>query len=87
MKLINTPISMISYMDEKGEIQPIKFKIIKNNGSSQIIKINSIDNKETLNICGIKSNLFTCEVLVNEVIKKCKIKYDLIDCKWTLYQI
>ncbi len=87
MKLLNTPISMISCMNEIGEIQPIKFKIITNSGSSQVIKINSIDNKETINICGIKSNIFTCEILINKIIKKCKIKYDPIYCKWTLYQI
>jgi len=42
MKVVAKPIEMVAWTDTKGNINPIKFKLIKEDESSSVVKIDKV---------------------------------------------
>jgi hypothetical protein len=86
MKVIVKPIEMISYTEENGKIHPVKFKL-ETNGENQVYKVHKIYTTELNKMAGNKIYKFTCEIVVNNNIKLCELRYELDSCKWVLFKI
>lgn len=87
MKTLVKSIEMISWTEENGKIHPIKFKLVGNNGEIHIYKIKKIYTTEFEKLAGNKTYKFTCEIVINNAIKICELRYELDSCKWTLFKI
>lgn len=87
MKVIVRPIEMISHTEEDGKIHPLKFKLEANNGENQVYKVHKIYTTELDKIAGNKVYKFTCEIIINNIVKLCELRYELDSCKWVLFKI
>lgn len=87
MKVVAKQIEMIAWTDEKGNINPIRFKITKEDGSNSVVKIDKVISKETEKLAGNLMLVFKCQSVVNGADKLYEIKYELSTCRWILFKI
>ncbi|MEG0577885.1 MAG: hypothetical protein RR500_08505 [Bacilli bacterium] len=79
------PIQVIAWFDDKGKINPIKFKLETEEEETKVIYINKILNSELEKLSGTPMWKFTCNSLIDGIEKNYKIKYDLLSSKWILF--
>lgn len=87
MKVLAKPIDMICWVDEKGNMNPIKFRITTQTEEKEVYKILRVYRCDNERIAGNKIRKYTCEIRVNDTIKLCEIRYELDSCKWMLFKI
>lgn len=87
MKVLALPIEMVSYTDNKGDINPIRFRLQIDNEPMQVIKIDKVIVKNTEKFAGNIMIVYRCQSLIDDATKLFEIKYELATCKWILYKI
>ena len=87
MKVVAKPIEMISWTDLNGNMNPIRFKITKDDESSSVVKINKVISRDKEKLAGNIMLVFKCQSVINEIERLYEIKYELSTCKWMLFKI
>ena len=87
MKVVAKPIEMISWTDLNGNMNPIRFKITKEDESSSVVKINKVISMDKEKLAGNIMLVFKCQSVINETERLYEIKYELSTCKWMLFKI
>jgi hypothetical protein len=87
MKILAKPIEVISYTDNNGNLRPLRFRIIKEDETLEVIRIDRIIRKITERIAGNYMHAFTCQSIINNSEKVYELKYELDTCKWILFKI
>jgi hypothetical protein len=87
MKIVARPIEVVSYTDDKGAIRPIRFRMQVDDEPMQVIKVDKILVKDTEKLAGNIMFVYKCQSLIDDVMKRFEIKYELSTCKWMLYKI
>ena len=87
MKVVAKPIEVISVTDTKGNIRPLRFKIINEDESESVIKIDRVICVEREKLAGNQMLVFKCQSVINEVETPYEIKYELSSFKWMLFKI
>jgi hypothetical protein len=87
MKVIAKPIQVVAWFNEKGSINPVRFKLCNEDEKNITIKINKIlfTNKE--NLAGNKMIVYKCQSIINGIEKLYELKYEINSCKWMLFKI
>ena len=78
---------MVYYTDNKGSINPIRFRMQVEDEPMQVVKIDKIIVKETEKLAGNIMIVFKCQSLIDNVIKLFELRYEISTCKWILYKI
>lgn len=88
MKLLNKPIEVAAYLDSAGIIKPVRFRSVNEDGSSTLfnIKRSIRRDKEKLSE-NTYMYTFTCEVIVDEKVVLCDLKYNLQTKEWILFRM
>lgn len=87
MKIISKSIDMVAWFNVKGEPNPIKFRIEKEDESFSVIKIDKVLLRKTEKFAGNIMYIFQCKSIINDEEKMYEIKYELSTCKWILWKI
>ena len=87
MKVLALPIEMLSYTDNKGDINPIRFRLQLDKEPMQVIKIDKVVVKGVKNFAGNNTILYTCQSLIDDATELFEIRYEIATCKWILYEI
>lgn len=87
MKVMNHPIEVISYTDDKGGIRPIRFRLQLGDEPLKVIKIDRIIQKQVEKLAGNSMLLFRCQSFDGDAERLFEIKYELGTCKWFLYKM
>lgn len=87
MKVLALPIEMISYTNNKGDINPIRFRLQVENEPMQVIKIDKVIVKGVEKFAGNIMIVYKCQSLIDDATKLFEIKYEVATCKWVLYKI
>lgn len=87
MKVIAKYIEVISHTDIKGNIRPLRFKIINEDKSESIIKIDRVTCMEKEKLAGNLMLVFKCQSVIDGMETPYEIKYELSSCKWMLFKI
>lgn len=87
MKTLAKCIEMISWTEEDGKIHPLRFKLDGNNGEKQTYKVQRVYTSELERLAGNKTYKFVCEIVVNNTLKLCELRYELDTCRWILFKI
>lgn len=87
MKVFAQPIEMISWTEESGKIHPLKFKVSFDKEMAQVCPVIKLYHFELDKLAGNKLYKFTCEIVLNNQIRLCEIRYELDTCLWTLFKI
>ena len=87
MKVLALPIEMVSYTDNKGDINPIRFRLQIDNEPMQVIKIDKVIVKETEKLAGNIMIIYKCQSLIDDVLKLFEIRYEIATCKWIIFKL
>lgn len=82
MRTYARPIDVIADFKENGEINPIKFRVARKDGSQAVVNIDKIIDRKFEKIAGVKTILFKC--IASE--KPCELKFWQENCKWQLFR-
>ena len=87
MKVVAKPIEVISVMDTKGNITPLRLRIQRDDESLQVIKVDKVITRSKEKLAGKLMIVFTCQSLVADIEKRYELKYELETCLWILFKI
>lgn len=87
MKVVTKPIEVISVMDTKGIITPLRLRIVRDDESLQVIKVDKVITRTQEKFAGKHMIVFDCQSLIGNVEKRYELKYELKTCKWMLFKI
>ena len=88
MKIVAKPIKTMVVFEYEGKTPiPYKFKLQRDDGSEQLIKIDKRIDSYRQKIAGIETVIYECQSVIDGIEKSYKLKYILSDCKWQLYAI
>ena len=66
---------------------PIRFRIISEDGSNIVIKVEKVIYKDREKLAGNETIEFHCQSVIKEGHRLYEIKYELRTCKWILLKI
>ena len=84
MNRIAKTVEMVAWFDDKGKINPVKFRV-EADEDTKVIKINRVLNREYERIAGNPMWKFTCSSIIDGIESNYNLKYDLMNCKWLLF--
>ncbi|HEY5588450.1 MAG TPA: hypothetical protein VIK86_05775 [Candidatus Paceibacterota bacterium] len=87
MKIVAKEIEMISWTDTKGVITPLRLRIVREDESLQVIKVDKVITRTQEKFAGNLMIVFNCQSLVGNVEKRYELKYEISTCKWMLFKI
>lgn len=87
MKIVAKAIEVVSWTDIKGNINPVRFKITKEDGSNSVVKIDKVITVDKEKLAGNHMLVFKCQSVINGAEKPYEIKYELATCRWVLFKI
>ena len=87
MKVVAKPIEMVAWTDSKGNVNPVRFKITKEDETSSVVKIDKVISVDKEKLAGNNMLVFKCQSTVNGADKLYEIKYELSSCRWILFKI
>jgi hypothetical protein len=87
VKIIAKPIQMVSWTNEKGDINPIRFKLKNEDESSSVIKVDRVLFKDKEKLAGNPMLIYRCQSVIRGTERIFELKYELGTCKWTLWKI
>ncbi|MBU5317602.1 hypothetical protein KQI30_15225 [Clostridium bornimense] len=84
MKAIAKTVEMVAWFDNKGKINPVKFKV-EEDDDSKVIKINKILRRDFERLADNPMWKFTCSSIIDGIESSYNLKYDLMTCRWLLF--
>ena len=88
MKIVAKPIKTMVVFEYEGRMPiPYKFKLQRDDGSEQLIKIDKRIDSYRQKIAGIETVIYECQSVIDGIEKRYKLKYILSDYRWQLYAI
>lgn len=87
MKTIVRPIEMNSVTDLEGIIKPIRFRVTGKDEELHVIKVLRVYKIEESRIAGVMTRIYTCEIMIENTMRICELRYSLDTTKWDLYKI
>ena len=87
MKIVAKPIEVVSWTDIKGNINLVRFKIVNDDESTSVIKIDRVICVEREKLAGNEMLVFKCQSVINNTERLYEIKYELKTCKFILFKI
>lgn len=87
MKVISKPIEMIAWFKNKKIPEPLRFRLRNDDHSYSIIRINRVIDIREEKLAGIRSYVYHCQSLIDNVEKVYELKYIVEACQWILYKM
>jgi hypothetical protein len=88
MKRVMREIDVIAWFDNEGNITPLKFKLPSEGETEAIsVKIDQVVHKTMERFAGNTMIVFECQSMINDVLRRYQVKYEVEKQKWFLYKI
>ena len=87
MKVVMKQIQVIAVFTENARPAPVKFKLLKEDGTYIVVKINKIITINEERLAGNRMFVYACQSIFDGVEKRYELKYEINTCKWYLYKI
>ena len=87
MKILMKPIEMIVWFSKDSYPIPLRYRIVAEDLSYTVVKIDKILFKEEEKLAGNRMILYRCESVINQIQRIFELKYDISTCKWYLYKM
>ncbi len=84
MKVIMQPIEMIAWFKIEGTPRPVRCRLIKEDETAQVIKIDHILSIERERRAGNPMIVYTCQSLIGNEQRVYELKYEIASCTWYL---
>ena len=87
VKIVAKPIEVVSWTDINGNINPVRFKITKEDGSNSVVRIDKVICIEKEKLAGNHMLVFKCQSVITGAERLYELKYELSTCRWMLFKI
>lgn len=87
MKVVAKSIDVVTWIDKTGKINPVRFRITREDEAEKIIKIDRVITCDIERLNGNKMYLYECQSCINGIEKRFELKYELSTCKWMLWKM
>lgn len=87
MRTLAKPIQMVNWIDEKGGIHPLRFRIKGEDDTLIVVRITQTHTCQKEMISGNITYTFRCSVLINDQDKLCEIRFYPEKPQWILFKI
>ena len=88
MKCVMREIQVIAWFGDEGNITPLKLKLPAEGESEEVaIKIDQVVHKTMERFAGNTMIVFECQSMINDVLRRYQVKYEVEKQKWFLYKI
>ena len=87
MKIVAKYIEVVSSTNLSGVITPLRLRLIKDDESLQVIKVDKVITRSNEKLAGNLMTVFTCQSLIGDIEKRYELKYHLSTCQWMLWKI
>jgi len=87
MKVVNQQIEIVSFFNTKGEIRPMKFKVLDTDSSQNVIIVDKLIGRKTEKVAAQVFEIFRCQSIINNSEKVYELRYDREKLNWYLYKI
>jgi len=87
MKILAAPIDMVCWFEKTGMPHPVRFKLLTEDESEVVIKIDKVMFIDKEKIAGNEMMIFKCRSIVQGIQKIFELKYELRTCKWILWKM
>lgn len=81
------PIEMIAWFTTKEKPIPLRYRLIDENNTYKVIKVDRVIFAEEEKLAGNRMILYRCESEINKLKTIYELKYEIDTCKWFLYKI
>lgn len=82
MKINGKPVQVIAWFTESGKLKPIRFKILNEDSSYSVVKINRVLYSNIEKYAGNYMIMYRCQSIILGAIKPYILKYDIQNCRW-----
>ncbi|HHV46547.1 MAG TPA: hypothetical protein GXX53_06585 [Tissierellia bacterium] len=86
MKILMKPIEMIAWFTTDKKPIPLRYRIMDENNTFKVIKVDRILFAEEEKLAGNRMILYRCESKINNLNRVYELKYEVDSCKWFLYK-
>lgn len=87
MKIVAKPVDMVCWFEKTGTPHPIKFKIVAEDESEVVMRVDRVLQIDKERLAGNDSLIFRCQSNIRNQQKLFEIKYELRTCKWILWKM
>jgi hypothetical protein len=87
MKVLARPVDMVCWFEKTGIPHPVRFKIVNEDDSEAVIKVDRIITRDKERLAGNDMLVFKCQSVINNVQRVFELKYELSTCKWILFKM
>lgn len=87
MKIVAEPIDAVVLFKGKDKPIPYKFKYTDCVGERYEVKIGKILSSEERKTAGMRTYIYNCQSVINDIEKRFELKYIIHECRWELYKI
>jgi hypothetical protein len=86
MKMVAVDIEMVAWFDVKGIPHPNRFRYNGDEGNI-VVKVDKVLHLDKSKIAGCAQYIFTCQSIINNVLKPYELCFEPDTCKWILFRI
>lgn len=87
MKVINQPISVISWTKKDGTLLPFKIRLKGEHEQDVTLMIDKILTTHKEKVAGRELIRFTCQIKIQGLVKLCELRYEKSSMCWSLFKI
>ncbi|MCF6459604.1 hypothetical protein [Clostridium sp. Cult3] len=87
MKILMKPIEMIAWFTTEKKPIPLRYRLVDENDTYKVIKVDRILFAEEEKIAGNRMILYRCQSIIHNTQKIYELKYEIDTCKWFLFKI
>lgn len=87
MKILAKPVDMVCWFEKTGMPHPIRFKVIGEDDSETVIKVDQVKFIDKEKLAGNEMIIFKCQSVINNMQRLFELKYELKSCKWILWKM
>jgi hypothetical protein len=87
MKILAKSIEMVCWFEKTGMPHPVRFRVIAEDESETVIKVDKIVTVDKEKLAGNEMMLFKCQSTIAGIQRIFELKYELKTCKWILFKM
>lgn len=85
--VIMKPIEMIALVDREGIIRPLRYRILAEDQSLAVYKVDQVLSRTEEKLAGNKMFIYRCQGEINGINRSFELKYESSTCRWFLYRV
>lgn len=87
MKVLAKPIEMVAWFDFKGQIHPVRFRLIDEEGRYRTVVVKAVQARKSERLAGNPMLVYLCRGTFGDKEVLFELKYEKDTDRWTLFKM